>query len=350
MLARNKKLKGWTARTKPNMITLPNGAMVSFRSGERPDNLYGEDVYAVLIDEATRLRPESWHAVRSTLTSTRGPIRAVANVTDRKNWFYELARRAESGEPGYAFHKITARDAAESMITVTNKDGETYERPVIDPAEIEDAKRDLPEHIYKALYECVAPEGGCNPFGTEAEIAACIKPASDAVTVAWGWDLARDRNWTVGIGLDEDCNWTQFRRWHGLNWQQQIPRILEATGDCRGFVDATGPGSGPAEALTTESGGLIKPFVFGQRSKQEIMESLSVRIHRGTIGIPNDPVMESELNAFEYSYSRTGGVKYGLPESSTGHDDTVDALALALANYTAQFVHGKTDIIAEIWQ
>ena len=60
--------------------------------------------------------------------------------------------------------------------------------------------------------------------------------------------------------------------------------------------------------------------------------------------------MESELNAFEYSYSRTGGVKYGLPESSTGHDDTVDALALALANYTAQFVHGKTDIIAEIWQ
>ena len=180
MLARNKKLKGWTARTKPNMITLPNGAMVSFRSGERPDNLYGEDVYAVLIDEATRLRPESWHAVRSTLTATRGPIRAVANVTDRKNWFYELARRAESGEPGYAFHKITALDASKSMIKITNKDGETYERPVIDPEEIEYAKRDLPEHIYKALYECIAPEGGCNPFGTEAEIAACIKPASDA--------------------------------------------------------------------------------------------------------------------------------------------------------------------------
>ena len=350
MLARNKGLKGWTARTKPNMITLPNGAMVSFRSGERPDNLYGEDVYAVLIDEATRLRPESWHAVRSTLTATRGPIRAVANVTDRKNWFYELARRAESGEPGYAFHKITALDASKSMITITNKDGETYERPVIDPEEIEYAKRDLPEHIYKALYECIAPEGGCNPFGTEAEIAACIKPASEGLTVAWGWDLARDRNWTVGIGLDENCNWTQFRRWHGLNWHQQIPRILEATGDCRGFVDATGPGSGPAEALLTESGGLIKPFVFGQRSKQEIMEALSVRIHRGTIGIPNDPVMEAELNAFEYSYSQSGGVKYGLPDGSTGHDDTVDALALALSSYVAQYAHGKTDIIAEIWQ
>jgi hypothetical protein len=42
------------------------------KSGEKPDGLYGEDVFAAVIDEASRMREEAWHALRSTLTATRG--------------------------------------------------------------------------------------------------------------------------------------------------------------------------------------------------------------------------------------------------------------------------------------
>ncbi|MGH7120799.1 MAG: terminase large subunit domain-containing protein, partial [Acetobacteraceae bacterium] len=58
----------WTANEAKLTVTLANGAVIWFKSGERPDGLYGEDVFACVIDEASRLREEAWHAVRSTLT------------------------------------------------------------------------------------------------------------------------------------------------------------------------------------------------------------------------------------------------------------------------------------------
>ena len=120
-------------------LELPNGAALWFKTGEKPDNLYGEDVYAAVIDEASRVREESWHAIRSTLTATKGPARIIGNVKGRGNWFYHLARKAQRGAPGYHYAKITARDAVAAGI--------------LDAAEIEDARLALPESVFRELYE-----------------------------------------------------------------------------------------------------------------------------------------------------------------------------------------------------
>jgi phage terminase large subunit-like protein len=74
------------------------GTVISFRSGDHPDTLYGEDVYACVIDEASRFKEDAWYAIRSTLTKTRGRIRIIGNVKGRKNWFYLLARQAEAND------------------------------------------------------------------------------------------------------------------------------------------------------------------------------------------------------------------------------------------------------------
>src|SRR5262245_4919751 len=37
-------------------ITLLNGAVIWFKGADHPDSLYGEDVYAAVIDEATRCK------------------------------------------------------------------------------------------------------------------------------------------------------------------------------------------------------------------------------------------------------------------------------------------------------
>ena len=96
-----------------NTLTLPRGSRIWFKSGQNPDHLYGEDVYAAVVDEASRVRRESIYAVRSTLTSTHGPWRMVGNVRGRSNYFYELCRQAERGVLGSAqYHKITAAMAA----------------------------------------------------------------------------------------------------------------------------------------------------------------------------------------------------------------------------------------------
>ena len=42
--------------------TYPTGAVMSFKSAEKPDNLFGDDVYAAVFDEFTRAREPAWHA------------------------------------------------------------------------------------------------------------------------------------------------------------------------------------------------------------------------------------------------------------------------------------------------
>jgi hypothetical protein len=119
-------------------LTLFNGAVLWFKGGDHPDSLYGEDVYAAVIDEATRCKPEVWYAVRSTLTATEGPVRIIGNVKGKKNWAYDLARAAERGEPGMHYAKLTAYDAIEAG--------------VISEAEVEDARRVLPDAMFRELY------------------------------------------------------------------------------------------------------------------------------------------------------------------------------------------------------
>ena len=119
-------------------ILLPNGATIWFKSGENPDSLYGEDVRAAVIDEATRVKPEAWHAVRSTLTATGGPVRIIGNVSGRRNWAYLLARQAEAGAPDMHYAKITAYDAIKAG--------------VLAEAEVEDARRNLSERVFRELY------------------------------------------------------------------------------------------------------------------------------------------------------------------------------------------------------
>ena len=41
-------------------IEFPNGARLWFKSAEKPDNLYGEDVYCCVLDEASRARHDSF--------------------------------------------------------------------------------------------------------------------------------------------------------------------------------------------------------------------------------------------------------------------------------------------------
>ena len=157
-------------------ITLANGSIIWFKGGDKPDSLYGEDVHAVVVDEASRCKEEVWHAVRSTVTATRAPVRIIGNVKGRKNWAYQLARKAESGVVGWRYSKITASDAVEAN--------------VLQADEVAEAQRDLPEQVFKELYLAEPSDDQGNPFGVDA-IYKCIAPMSNKEPVCWGWDLAK---------------------------------------------------------------------------------------------------------------------------------------------------------------
>jgi hypothetical protein len=178
-------------------ITLPNGCVLWFKGADKPDSLYGEDVKAAVGDEASRWKEQSWYALRSTLTATRGKVRLIGNVKGRKNFFYQLCRKAESGEPDMHYAVITAYDAVAGGILALE--------------EVEDAKRQLPEHVFNELYLCQPADDGGNPFGIK-QIADCIKPLSSLPAKYYGVDLAKSYDWTVIIGLDANGDVCKFER------------------------------------------------------------------------------------------------------------------------------------------
>lgn len=364
-------------------ITLPNGAVVWFKSADKPDSLYGDDVHAAVIDEASRCKEETWTALESVRTATKGPIRVIGNVKGRRNWAFKLARRAEAQtrarergeaidprEPSMHFAKITAFDAAQAG--------------VLDRQIIEEARAVLTDDVFRELYLAEATEDGANPFGiksikaiTRRDHADGRRAISNGEPVVWGWDLARgdkreateeamlasakkkgkkadgreDRDWTVGIALDADghvCRYVRFQK----PWPETKAEILRQTGSVPALVDSTGVGDpvladlqrGDAKLGEYVGGFNFQGYNFSSPSKQALMEELSIGINTAahaialgmepSMGIPHDDdiggQIVSELESFEFSYSKRG-IAYSAPAGF--HDDCVCALALAWKMY-----------------
>jgi len=290
-------------------IQLLNGSMIWFKGGDKPDSLYGEDVYAAVIDEATRCKEEVWYAIRTTLTHTRGPIRIIGNVKGRKNWAYRLARKAESGTEGWKYSKVTATDAIAAGILADE--------------EVQQAKQDLPIEVFNELYMAEPSDDQGNPFGITA-IYDCVGELSTKPPVVWGWDLAKSVDWTWGIALDEDGNVCRSERFQ-RPWESTLEAIVNITQGLRSLVDSTGVGDAIVEFLA-KSGSNFEGFKFTSSSKQQLMERLAVAIQQRQVVIPEGQLL-NELLSFEYVYTRTGA-QYSAPSGL--HDDGVCALALAI--------------------
>jgi hypothetical protein len=316
----------FTANESEMTITLVNGAVIWFKSGDHPDTLYGEDVYAAVMDEASRIGEDSWHALRSTLTATKGPVRCIGNVKGRKNWFYKLCRKAEGGAPAMRYTKLTWRDAVAGGI--------------MEESEVEDAKRVLPERVFKELYEAEASDDAGNPFGFSA-IGSCIIPElSPLPPVCWGIDLAKSYDWTVLTGLDVNGSLCRLLRFQ-MPWQDTIKRILLEVGRGRALVDSTGAGDPILEALQAEGRSNFKGLVFTSASKQKIMEGLAVAIQSRLLRFP-DGIVVTELEAFEFQYAARG-VRYSAPDGM--HDDVVCSLALAWEEFTTKRLRAGAIVI-----
>jgi hypothetical protein len=266
-----------------------------------------------VLDEASRIKQAAWIAIRSTLTFTRGPVRIIGNVKGRRNWAFRLGQKAKTGDnPQMHYAIITAQDAIDAGILL--------------PEEIEDARGLMPEQDFLELYYCIPSEDGGNPFGLTAIAAAAVPQLSEGEPVVWGWDLARKRDWTVGIALDRHgyvCRLIRFQ----TGWEQTFERIMAETEHVPALIDQTGVGDPIVERLRKEGGSHFRGFIFTGPSKQNILSGLAVAIQKQEVHYPEDSRIVMELEGFEYVHTQHG-VRYEAPYID--HDDCVMSLALAV--------------------
>lgn len=298
-------------------ITLWNKAVIRFKSADKPDGLYGEDVYAAVFDEFTRAKEDAWFALRSTLTKTKGKCKFIGNAIGSVGWAHNMYIKAK--QDGYA-HLITYKEAV--------KEG------ILEDEEIEQARRDMPSDMFKALYECVPMASEANPFGHD-NIERCLRPIGKGPAKFYGLDIGFRHDYTVLIGLNERGEVCDFHRFTNKAWEDQKQALVPIIGDAQCYFDATGVGEGPAQDLTAWKPNFV-PVVYtgGQKPganntvpKTDLMRGLQIAIEKQEITFPKGPI-EDELKSFEYKLTTGGKITWNAPSGM--HDDCVNALALVV--------------------
>ena len=214
-----------------------------------------------MVDEASRTSEDAWHAIRSTLTATRGPIRTIGNVKGRRNWFYRLARQAKPiADPPTC---TTRRSPLTTPFCWCSR------RPGNRRCE-----QTLPEKIFRELYYAEPGDDTGNPFGLDHIRACTVGGLALGPVVAWGIDLAKSQDYFVCIGLNEHGEVCEFHRWRGIPWRQSIRRVWQLVGeDTPALVDSTGVGDPVLEELQFEHGNFIG-FHFSPRRSRSSWKGL----------------------------------------------------------------------------
>jgi len=114
-------------------------SVICFKTASNHESLFGEDVQFLIWDEFTRCDEKAWFALRSTLTATRAQAIMIGNANG-EGWHKDMCLYArDSGDTEWQYFQINCYDAVKAGI--------------LEEAEILQAKKDLPAHEFRKIYE-----------------------------------------------------------------------------------------------------------------------------------------------------------------------------------------------------
>lgn len=306
---------GAEVRKVDRQIILPNGGEVTVRSADNPDTLRGEGLDFVVLDEFAYMTPEAWtEAIRPALSDRQG--RALFISTPRgRNFFWEIYQRGISGEHDYASFQYP-----------------TSSNPYIAPKEVEAAKRELPEIIFRQEYlaEFIDDQGSVFRRVQEAaRLDPMAGPMAGRQYIA-GVDVAASIDYTVVSVLDtESKHMVYMDRFNRVDYNVLADRLAALShrwklGAMK--VEANSIGQPVIDAIRAKGVPVI-PFTTTSATKQTVIQNLQSAFEHGEIAIINDPVLIGELLSFESKRNASGSFSYAAPEGM--HDDCVMSLAIA---------------------
>ena len=300
-----------------NEIRLKNNTQILFRSAERYDNIRGLTCDYGVIDEAAFCKDEAWQEAIRPVFMVRGKKVLFISTPKGKNFFYDLYQLGVSEDyPQYC-----------------NYTGTSYDTPYIDPIDIMDAKKTLPENVFKQEYLAAFIDSGGEVFSNidKNTFAAYSQPQGK---VFCGIDLGKQEDYTVATFIDSRGQVVDIYRSNAQEWTTMVTEILVRIRkwNATTMIEVNSIGDVIFEMVKKQWQD-THPFVTTSKSKQEIIEGLILDMNDTAIQIPDARLFSwlyNELSMFTYSYNpKTRSIKYGHPSGQ--HDDTV--ISLAIANY-----------------
>lgn len=297
-------------------LELINGSAIQFASAERYDNLRGEGISFLVMDEVAQIAEQAWtESLRPTLSDTNG--RAIFIGTPRgRNWFWHLFQRGLSSSKTY-------NPEWESFTFPTSAN------PYIPAKEIEDVQATLPEDVFRQEY---LAEFLAESAGVFHNIDACVQGAfeeyhPDCVYLV-GWDVAKHEDFSVVTVLNATTRHVDyFARFNKIDYTSQVEQVVEIVERYHGFLvmDATGVGDPIMEQVRLR-GIDVEGIKFDNLRKEQYVRNLVWMLEHGLITFPNIQELIQELREFQYEFTASGNVQYAAPSGK--HDDCIVSLML----------------------
>ena len=293
------------------------GGVLEFWSLDNPQAGRGRKYQRVIIDEAAFVNNlmDAWNfAIRPTLADMRGDAWFLSTPKGRNGFWQMWQYGNDPHEPEWA---------AWQMPSEVN--------PLIPREELAAMRRQLPERVAQQELDAafVDDAGGVFRGVMAAATAAEQTEAVDGHAYIIGCDWGQSNDFTVYAVLDvTERACVYLDRFNQIDYELQKGRLMGLVRRFRPaqvIAESNSMGRPIIDSLVT-SGAPVVPFVTTNATKAAAIQALQLGFETGDIRIVPDPVLISELQAYEMDRTATGMPKYSAPEGM--HDDTVMALAI----------------------
>lgn len=283
----------------------------------------GSGIHHVFIDEAAFIDlPDLWdYQLRPMLLDNENTGATFLSSTNGRNMFWSLYQRGlDPTETEWQSWHFTS-----------------YDNPLLNPAEIEDIKRNTPERVFLQEYMAEFLEDGGAVF---RNIMACIDKTliidkekniypETRNPIVMGSDLGRVNDYTVIYAIDTVTRRiVDYDRFTDISWEIQGQRLKTMAQRWKPSVIVMEDNFNDAFVEFMQAAKLpIEAYRTTSQSKQQIINALALAFEQTDITIPNEPVLLGELQAYTLERLPSGNFRYTAPSGL--HDDCVMALALA---------------------
>lgn len=297
------------------LIEFPHGGMLGMYSMDNEGSIRGEAFHLVVVDEAAMVSETAWEdAIQPTLSDYGGDAILISTPRGR-NWFWrEWVRGQDESQEQQRSWTAPTRDNPNPRI-----------RRAAELARMRVSERTYRQEwlaqflddggsVFRGVLDCAVVPGNIRPY-----------PGTFVMAVDWG----RERDFTaLGIMDTVTKRVVDLGRFNQIGWSLQRGRLEAMYRKWQPvsiLAEQNSIGSPNIEELQ-RAGLPVRGFVTTNETKAQIIESLALAIETRAISYPNDPVLVSELQAYEQDRLPSGRIRYSAPEGL--HDDTVIMLAL----------------------
>jgi len=297
-------------------ITFVNGSTLKFLSADSPNSVRGFRFEYLILDEVAYINESS---ITEAIMPTLNPLgkKCLMISTPRsKNHFYE-----------WYIKGLDSNNIISFKIPLT-------ECPYVKPELIEEARKSLPESIFRQEYNAEFGEATNDVFTGVEDV--CIlntwngprKGTRHYVGIDFG--LAND--YSVLTVIDEFGRVNRVERTNGSSYSEiagAFSEIIRQFSIAGGYAEINGVGRPVFEMLHTKERKL-KPFVTTNDTKNTGIRKLIYDIQQQQVELPSKelfPHLYNELTSYTYKVNASGLISFGAPNGI--HDDCVMSLMLA---------------------